>query len=95
MERLPYVNLLFFFEIALPNHFVVQRVGDRAVVMIGGLCAFVSLLVASFAPTVTVWAIAIGGGVGKSMPNVYAFSHCTTPAENHHKVELPHKTTPG
>ncbi|KAM3181367.1 hypothetical protein ACTXT7_014523 [Hymenolepis weldensis] len=49
---------------ALPNHFVVQRIGDRAVVMIGGICACISLLVASVAPTVTVWAITIGGGVG-------------------------------
>eukprot|EP00108_Taenia_solium_P007918 TsM_001083800 transcript=TsM_001083800 gene=TsM_001083800 len=50
---------------ALPNHFVVQRIGDRAVVMIGGICACISLLVASIAPTVTVWAIAIGGGVAE------------------------------
>ncbi len=50
---------------ALPNHFVVQRIGDRAVVMIGGIGACISLFIAGIAPNVTVWAIAIGGGVGK------------------------------
>ncbi|EUB64069.1 Monocarboxylate transporter [Echinococcus granulosus] len=56
---------MLMFILSLPNHFVVQRIGDRAVVMIGGISACISLLVASVAPTVTVWAIAIGGGVGK------------------------------
>ncbi|VDL25065.1 unnamed protein product [Hymenolepis diminuta] len=58
------VIYMFMFIFSLPNHFVVQRIGDRAVVMIGGICACISLLVASVAPTVTVWAITIGGGVG-------------------------------
>ncbi|CDS37627.1 monocarboxylate transporter [Echinococcus multilocularis] len=57
---------MLMFILSLPNHFVVQRIGDRAVVMIGGISACISLLVASVAPTVTVWAIAIGGGVGFS-----------------------------
>lgn len=51
--------------LALPNHFVVQRIGDRAVVMIGGISACISFLVAAIAPNVTVWSIAVGGGVGK------------------------------
>ncbi|VDK23521.1 unnamed protein product [Taenia asiatica] len=62
---------MLMFILSLPNHFVVQRIGDRAVVMIGGVCACISLLVASIAPTVTVWAIAIGGGVGFSFSCVY------------------------
>ncbi|KAL5107578.1 Monocarboxylate transporter 1 [Taenia crassiceps] len=62
---------MLMFILSLPNHFVVQRIGDRAVVMIGGISACISLLIASIAPTVTVWAIAIGGGVGFSFSCVY------------------------
>lgn len=52
-------------RIALPNHFVVLRIGHRAVVMVGGICSFISLLVAAVAPSVTLWSIAVGGGLGE------------------------------
>uniref|UniRef100_A0A5K3EUH7 MFS domain-containing protein n=1 Tax=Mesocestoides corti TaxID=53468 RepID=A0A5K3EUH7_MESCO len=65
------VIYMLMFVLSLPNHFVVQRIGDRAVVMIGGIGACVSLFIAAIAPNVTVWAIAIGGGVGFSFSCVY------------------------
>ncbi|KAM7542142.1 hypothetical protein Aperf_G00000013118 [Anoplocephala perfoliata] len=65
------VIYMLMFILSLPNHFVVQRIGDRAVVMIGGICTCISLLIASVAPNITIWAIAIGGGVGFSFSCVY------------------------
>lgn len=69
----PFIYIVYSLFKALPNHFVVQRIGDRAVVMIGGISACISLFVASIAPTITIWAIAIGGGVGKLTLSCFSF----------------------
>uniref|UniRef100_A0A0X3QAP4 Monocarboxylate transporter 12 n=1 Tax=Schistocephalus solidus TaxID=70667 RepID=A0A0X3QAP4_SCHSO len=62
---------MIMFVLSLPNHLIVERIGDRAVVMVGGVCSCLSLLMAAAAPSVTIWAVAIGGGLGFSFACVY------------------------
>nr|VZI10589.1 unnamed protein product [Spirometra erinaceieuropaei] len=62
---------MIMFVLSLPNHLIVERIGNRTVVMVGGVCSCLSLLTAAAAPSVTIWAVAVGGGLGFSFACVY------------------------
>ncbi|KAF6770478.1 hypothetical protein AHF37_10988 [Paragonimus kellicotti] len=59
------------YSLSLIGHYISQRYGSLPVVVAGALGSFISLLVAAFSPTLALWVMAIGVGVGASLSCIY------------------------
>ncbi|OON13816.1 hypothetical protein X801_10402 [Opisthorchis viverrini] len=56
---------------ALVNHYISQRYGSRPVVFAGAIGSCLSLLVAAFSPSIGLWVLAVGVGLGASLSCIY------------------------
>ncbi|GAA51479.1 Monocarboxylate transporter 13 [Clonorchis sinensis] len=59
------------FCLSLVNHYISQRYGSRPVVFAGAIGSCLSLLVAAFSPSIGLWVLAVGVGLGASLSCIY------------------------